>query len=155
MPLTPFCDNGHLTSEQKKKIQWSPQFNQSGHWTFFKFVKRQIQTVKISRYEKGWSTISGVVVTCCVLHNFILMTEIESVNESESEISEESWKPFRHWKVQRNNEFIGIDYCTCKVCVGISILNVLTFTEQIASNFHPHVWYALAFCSLTWGEKMR
>lgn len=97
MLLTPFRDNGHLTSEQKK-------FNAAHSSTrvdierSFGLLKGKLRKLKFLDMRKV-EAIPGVVVTCCVLHNFILMNESfdedmveferdENVNESGSETSE-------------------------------------------------------------------
>lgn len=88
-----------MTSEQKK-------FNAAHSSTrvdierSFGLLKGKLRKLKFLDMRKIES-IPGVVVTCCVLHNFILMNESfdedmveferdENVNESESEISERS-----------------------------------------------------------------
>ena len=83
--IVPFRDNGHLSSEQKK-FNFAHSSTRVDIERSFGLLKGKMRKLKFLDMNKV-SLIPNIVVSCCALHNFILMKE--SFVDDEIEVLEE------------------------------------------------------------------
>jgi len=84
--MVPFRDNGHLT-EKEKKYNYVFSANRCVIERAFALLKGKFRRLKYLDVN-DLSFVPSVVIACCVLHNFILQSERDTVMLDDIELTD-------------------------------------------------------------------
>ena len=86
--LTPFRDNGHLKAEEKRynSAHSSTRVDIERSFGLLKGKFRKLKSLDMHKVEE----IPNVIITCCTLHNFILLHETLDEDDIEMEDSDDN-----------------------------------------------------------------
>jgi len=84
--MVPYRDDGHLT-EKQKKFNYVLSVSRCSIERAFGYLKGKFQRLKYLDIN-DLGAVPSLITACCVLHNFILQTERDTVTQDDVEITE-------------------------------------------------------------------